>query len=85
MQYRARCALVWCHWVSCHAHDNDNDIKWGPYVAHVSTYMRSNELWPWTRGLSKPRPGDRSPRGGQSDPAFPRASFTNRQQSATAY
>jgi hypothetical protein len=27
---------VLCHWVSCHAHDNDNDIKWGSYVPHMS-------------------------------------------------
>jgi len=45
----------------CHAHDNDNVKKWGPYTAHVSTYMGRKELRPLTQGLSKPGPGDRSP------------------------
>jgi len=60
--WRAAGAFWSCHWVSCHAHDNDNDIKWGSCVAHMSTYMGSKRIAAMDTGLSKPRPGDRSSR-----------------------
>jgi hypothetical protein len=43
----------------CHAHDNDNDIKWGSYTPHMCIYT-AQRIAAMTQGLSKPGPGDRN-------------------------